>query len=173
MSFTPITGPRVRIRDFSEKDLIEFARYRALPEIARYQSWERYTLEDAERLYAAQRATPFGSEGSWHQVAIADKTSDALMGDCALHFRSDEELEIGFTLAPERQGQGLAREAVGLLLEHAFGAMHMRRVLAITDAENVSAQKLLEALDFHRETVRDVIFKGKAGKELDYVREAF
>src|ERR1700749_3180923 len=85
MQFSPISGPRIRIRDFSEKDLPEFARYRALPEVARYQSWEHYSLEDAQRLYAAQQATAFGSESSWHQLAIADQTSDALTGDCATH----------------------------------------------------------------------------------------
>ena len=159
----------MRLREFEERDLAEFARYRALPEVARYQSWDRYALEDAQRLYAAQQSVRFGTPGSWHQVAIADKASDALIGDCALHFLEDgQELEIGFTLAPERQGKGLAVEAVGLLLNHAFGAMGKRRVLAITDAENVSAQKLLEALGFRREAVRDVVFKGKAGKEFDF-----
>jgi RimJ/RimL family protein N-acetyltransferase len=160
----------VRLREFSERDLAEFARYRAHPEVARYQSWDAYTLEDARRLYAAQLATRFGTLGSWHQIAIADKGSDALMGDCALHFRSKGELEIGFTLAPDRQGQGLAREAVSVLLDHAFGAMHMRRVLAITDAENVSAHRLMLALGFRKEAERELMFKGNAGKEYDFVR---
>src|SRR5690348_17956625 len=111
-------GPRCRLRAFAERDLAEFARYRALPEVARYQSWEQYTLEDARRLYSKQQDATYGAAGSWHQVAIADRTSDALMGDCALHFLDDGQgLEIGFTLAPERQGHGLAREAVGLLLD--------------------------------------------------------
>ena len=169
-AFPKLEGNRVRLRDFAERDLAEFARYRALPEVARYQSWEHYTLEDAQRLYSAQLGTVFGAPGSWHQVAIADKASDALIGDCALHsFDDGQELEIGFTLAPERQGKGLAREAVKLLLDHAFGAMHMRRVSAITDAENLPAHKLLEAVGFHRGAVRDVLFKGKEGKEFDFV----
>lgn len=157
------------MRPFAERDLAEFARYRALPEVARYQSWEQYTLADAQRLYAAQADGVYGAPQSWHQVAIADKASDALMGDCALHFlESSDELEIGFTLAPEWQDRGLAREAVNLLLDHAFGAMRKRRVLAVTDAENVPAHKLLEASGFRREAARDVLFKGKEGKEFDF-----
>jgi len=151
---------------------VEFARYRALPEVARYQSWGRFTLEDAKRLYESQLAGTYGAIGSWHQVAIADTANDALLGDCALHFvESGDALEIGFTLAPERQGKGLAREAVSILLTHAFGAMHMRRVLAITDAENRPAQKLLAALGFRKLAVRGVQFKGKPGKEFDYVKD--
>ena len=167
--FPTLEGHRVRLREFAERDLPAFARYRALPEVARYQSWDQYTLEDARQLYAKQQSGAYGTPGSWHQVAIADKSSDALIGDCALQFLDDgAELEIGFTLAPENQARGLAREAVRLLLDHAFGAMHVRRVLAKTDAKNIPAQRLLEALGFRREAVRDVMFKGKAGKEFDY-----
>src|ERR1051325_2615053 len=139
----PIVGLRCRLREFREEDLREFARYRALPEVARYQSWEQYTLADAERLYADQLKTPFGQAGSWYQGGVAEKGRDALVGDCALHFLEDgQQMEIGFTLAPERQGRGLAREAVTLLLRHLFGTMQKHRVIAVTDAENVSARKL-------------------------------
>lgn len=165
--FPTLDGPRCRLRAFAERDLPEFARYRALPEVARYQSWDHYTLEDARRLHAAQLGTVFGAPGRWHQVAIADKASDALIGDCALHFlESDEELEIGFTLAPERQGKGLAREAVRLLLDH----MQRQRIVAVTDAENMAAQKLLLALGFRKVAEREVLFKGKEGREFDFAR---
>jgi RimJ/RimL family protein N-acetyltransferase len=151
----------VRLREFAERDLVEFAHYRAHPGVARYQSWDAYTLEDAKRLYAMQRDITFGTPGSWHQVAIADKGSDTLVGDCALHFYSEKELEIGFTLAPERQGKGLAREALGLLLGH----MPQPRVMAVIDTENLAAQKLLGALGFREEQKRAVVFKGKPGSE--------
>ncbi|HEY1772543.1 MAG TPA: GNAT family N-acetyltransferase [Gammaproteobacteria bacterium] len=164
--FSTIESKRVRLREFAERDLTEFARYRAHPDVARYQSWESFTLDDARRLYAKQQETVFGTMGSWHQIAIADKASDALMGDCALHFRSAEELEIGFTLAPEQQGKGLAREAVDLLLSQ----ITRPRVLAVADAENVAAHKLLLALGFRKHAERDVIFKDKPGKEFDFVR---
>lgn len=171
MNFAPISGPRVRIRDFSEKDLPEFARYRALPEVARYQSWERFDLDDARRLYAAQQTVTFGTLGSWHQVAVTDRRDDALLGDCALHFLEDgRQMEIGFTLAPQHQGKGLAREAVGLLVGHLFGPMQRHRVVAVTDAENLSAQKLLTALGFRKEAhyLKNIYFKGKWGDECLY-----
>jgi len=169
MNFTPISGVRCRIRDFSEKDLVEFARYRALPEVACYQSWEHYTLEDAKRLYAEQITIPFGTDGSWHQLAITDKRDGSLLGDCALHFLEDgRQVEIGFTLAPEQQRKGLAREAIGLLVGHLFGTMNKHRVIAVTDAENLAARKLLTALGFRQEAhyIQNVFFKGKWSSEL-------
>ncbi len=162
---------RCRLRDFEEQDLVTFARYRADPAIARYQSWSGYSLADAERLYARQQKTPFGEPGSWYQIAIADRESDALLGDCALHFLGADEVEIGFTLAPEQQGKGLAREAVRALLTHLFSKLGKRRVLAVTDAENKPAQELLLTLGFFEDESRrqQVTFKGKPGVEWRYV----
>ena len=159
---------RCRLRDFAERDLPAFVRYRATPEVAHFQSWSSYTLEDAQRLYAAQRVTPFGKAGSWYQVAIAGKDDDRLIGDCALHFLEDGwQVEIGFTLAPEYQGKGLAREAVTALLEYVFGKLGKHRVIAVTDAENHSAQKLLRGLGFRQEAHyrQNIFFKGKWGDE--------
>lgn len=162
---------RCRLRDFQQQDLVAFARYRADPEVARYQSWSDYSLDDAERLYDKQQKTPFGEPGTWYQIAIADKQSDALLGDCALYFLNEDEVEIGFTLAPEHQGRGLAREAVTSLLTYLFGKLGMWRVLAVTDAENKSAQELLLTLGFFEDESerRQVTFKGRPGEEWLYV----
>jgi len=166
--FVPLESSRVRLRPFAETDLPEFARYRALPGVARFQSWSSYSLADAEKLFAGMQRTPFGKPGSWHQIAIADKDTDTLLGDCALHFLEDEhQAEIGFTLAPEHQGRGLASAAVGLLLDYLFGSWHMHRVIAVTDAENLPAQALLTRLGFRQEAhfVQNIFFKGRWGDE--------
>ena len=169
-AFQTIEGPHCRLREFAERDLAEFARYRAIPEIARYQSWDAFTLEDARRLYTTQQQTRFGAPGSWYQVAIANKSSDGLIGDCGLHFLVDaDSLEIGFSLSPDWQGIGIARESVSLLLDRAFGEMNKKQVVAVTDAENHPAQQLLLAVGFHKQGERDVVFKGKPGKEYDFV----
>lgn len=167
--------PRCRLRDLAEGDLPAFARYRANPAVARFQSWSAYSLVDAKRLYAAQRAMPFGTPGTWHQIAIASRADDALLGDCALHFLEDRrQVEIGFTLAPEFQGKGLGREAVTVLLEYIFGTLGKERVIAVTDAENHAARNLLMALGFREDAAQrhKVIFKGKPGEECLYLLPA-
>lgn len=155
---------RCRLRFFSEKDLMAFAQYRAAPSVARFQSWSSYSLDDAKKLFATLNTTDFGETGSWFQIAIADKQDDRLLGDCALHFLADDQqVEIGFTLAPEHQGKGLAKEAVAMLLDYVFMEMAKHRVIAITDAENHRAKKLLLALGFRQEAhyKKNVFFKGK------------
>ena len=169
--FGPLVGKRCRLRDFTHRDLAEFARYRALPEVARFQSWTDYTLADAQKLFVTQAGTRFGRDGTWYQVAIAGNRDGELMGDCALHFLEDgRQLEIGFTVAPEHQRRGIAKEALTLLLDHAFGTMKKHRVIALTDAENHSARRLLTSLGFRQEAhyKQNVFFKGKWGDECLY-----
>ena len=163
-----LLSQRCRLRNFSERDLPIFTRYRAEPAVARFQSWASYSLSDAQQLYKGLAKTAFGAPGTWFQIAIADKQDDALLGDCALHFLDDErQVEIGFTLAPVHQGKGLAKEAVSRLLDYVFTEMGKHRVIAITDAENRAAMKLLASLGFRQEAhfLKNVFFKGKWSDE--------
>jgi len=62
--------------------------------------------------------------------------------------------EIGFGITEvSARKQGLAQEAVGLLVAYLFGGYAAERISAVTDAENRPAQRLLEALGFRREGV--------------------
>lgn len=48
-----------------------------------------------------------------------------------LHSRREARtVEIGFTIVPEHQGRGYAREAVSLLLRYLFGQLAKHRVTA-------------------------------------------
>jgi len=62
--------------------------------------------------------------------------------------------EIGFGITEvSARKQGLAQEAVGLLVAYLFAGYAAERISAVTDAENRPAQGLLEALGFRREGV--------------------
>ena len=62
------------------------------------------------------------------------------------------EIGCGITEVSARR-QGLAKEAVGLLVGYLFAGYTSERISAVTDAENGPAQRLLEALGFRREGV--------------------
>ncbi len=163
----PITTPRCLLRGFHERDLQAFAAYRADPEVARYQSWSSYSMDDARAFYEAQSHTELGVLGTWYQVAIAELGSDALLGDCALHFLDEHQVELGFTLAPASQGKGIMREAAAALVAGVFERLGKHRILAVTDARNDAAAKLLAGLGFRREAHfrKNVLFKGEWGDE--------
>ena len=166
--FEPLTAARCRLRAFRESDLTAFAKYRSNPEVARYQSWNvPYTHDQALSLYRAINVAPFGTEDSWYQIALAVLTTDVLLGDLAVHFIDSHQIEIGFTIAPEFQKKGYAKEAVSALLDQLFGESGIHRVIATVDARNSLAAELLKALGFRKEAHyrKNVFFKGEWGDE--------
>ena len=54
-----LLSPRLRLRRLRQGDAAAVCAYRALPEVARFQSWESYALADAAELIAASRGLGF------------------------------------------------------------------------------------------------------------------
>jgi RimJ/RimL family protein N-acetyltransferase len=165
----PLATARLRLRPFQESDIAAFTAYRADAAVARYQSWEDFSLEDGRRFWQSQRGRVFGVPGTWFQVAIAELETDALLGDLALHFLEDpRQVELGFTLAAAQQGRGIAREAVTRMLDWLLAKGEVHRVHAVTDALNEPAHRLLRGLGFRQEAhhIENTFFKGAWGDEL-------
>jgi RimJ/RimL family protein N-acetyltransferase len=168
-----LQSERLLLRPFQDADIAPFAAYRSDPEIARYQSWEPpVTLEQAARFVNEMKHARPGVQGEWYQWAVERKAAAGLIGDCAFQIlpHDPRQAEIGFSFARAHQGQGFAAEAVSRLLDYLFDDLALHRVIAITDAENVAAARLLERLGLRREgmLVENVWFKGAWGSELLY-----
>ncbi len=144
---------RLLLRRLQRADAQALCAYRSLPEVARYQSWETFGPDDAARLLDDQQDRDIGIPGTWLQVAIVEAGTGQLIGDCGLHCLYDEprQFEIGVTLAPSRQGQGYATEALECLLHYLFTVLSARRIFATTDALNGPAAALFRRLGFRQE----------------------
>lgn len=163
---------RLNLRRLRPEDAPAIVRYRSLPEVARFQSWESFGPDDAARLIASQLGVTPNTPGTWIQLAIVVPESGAIIGDCGIHFRRDEPLqvELGITLAPSHQGRGLATEALDRVLEYGFDVLGKHRASAITDADNHAAASLFRRLGFRQEAhfVEHVWFKGSWGSEYQF-----
>jgi RimJ/RimL family protein N-acetyltransferase len=164
---------RLRLRSFQRNDVPAFVAYRSDPEVARYQGWDApFPLEKAVQFVDEMiRAEP-GTPGQWYQIAIEEKASGEMVGDCVFHLFEEEpqQAKIGFTLARAYQGQGYATEAVYCLLDYLFGTLNLHRVTAICDVENTASAKVLERVGMRREAhfIENIWFKGKWGSEYNY-----
>ncbi|WP_025682155.1 GNAT family N-acetyltransferase [Paenibacillus maysiensis] len=163
---------RLVIRQFGIHDVQPFYQYRSNPEASRFQSWENYTLEDAEAFVSKQMATSPNQPGTWFQYAIALGTSDRLIGDCAIHTIGAEPriVELGFTLAPEYQGKGYMHEALCALLDYVFGSLNKHKMIAFTDVRNTKSIQLLERLGMRLEghLLENYMIKGHWVDEYQY-----
>jgi RimJ/RimL family protein N-acetyltransferase len=145
----PLLAQRLTIQPLTEKDLLDFVSYRQDPDIARYQSWDtNYSKEQAMALIESQTVVLIPAKGNWLQLAVHDSESKELLGDLALHSLSDDEFEIGFTIAKKHQGKGFAKEAVTTLIDHLFQEIGAIRVIANTDSRNTPSISVLKALGF-------------------------
>jgi RimJ/RimL family protein N-acetyltransferase len=174
-SFERLATARLTIRRFGPADAQPFAAYRSDPEVARYQAWESpYLVHEAEKFISASAGLVPGKPGTWFQFAVALTTSGTLIGDVALRTRRGDprQAELGFTFAATHQRQGYATEAVAAVVEYAFARLAMHRLLSMTDARNLPAQRLLERLAFRREGElrENTWFKGAWATEILYAK---
>lgn len=164
---------RLFLRPLREADLVDFARIRSNPEVARYQSWYApYSLEQAHQLLDAMPETLAGHAGEWLSLGIERKVQPGIIGEFAIHLLSEDERQamFGFTIDAALQRQGYASEALRGVLDYLFGELNLHRVSAICDVENLASKSLLEKIGFRREAeyIENVWFKGAWGSEYLY-----
>ena len=171
-SFSTLETERLILRRFSDDDLAPFLAYLNDPLVARYQTWESYTEVQARDVIEKQKTLEPGLPGKWFTFAMELKETKKLVGHIALNVKEQDQqqAEIGFTLAREYHGKGLAREAAESVLAYTFEVLGLHRVVAIADCENESSVKLLDRLGLRREGhfIQNVWFKGKWGDEYLY-----
>jgi [ribosomal protein S5]-alanine N-acetyltransferase len=110
--------------------------------------WSRPPLESIEetRAYLSRDGGP-----EWRWWMITRTGEDRAIGwVSAGEKRQGGVSEIGYILAREAQGQGIAREAVSAVIDRLF-AEGQRRVFADTDPDNLASNALLARLGFRRE----------------------
>jgi RimJ/RimL family protein N-acetyltransferase len=158
----PRSTERVTLRRLCRDDLSEFQAYRLDPVVGQYQGWSPMSDAHALSFLDEMNVAPALAPGEWFQLGIADRQSGILIGDIGVRISADgREAEIGFTLGRRHQGQGLAREAVGEVVALIFEVTEVRRVVAITDARNDAARKLLSSLRMAHVGRQEAIFRGE------------
>ncbi|NID15474.1 GNAT family N-acetyltransferase [Luteibacter yeojuensis] len=153
LDFTAIATPRLRLDRLAADDAPVLYAYRGDDAVARFQGWKPGELAEVEAFIAKQSGQAFAAPDSWFQLAIRERASGELVGDLGIHFpaRHVDAIEFGVTLMPARQGRGYAREALGAVLDLAFGAWGYRRAVGSVDPRNVASMALLRSLGFRQE----------------------
>ncbi len=154
---------RLVLRILELKDKEVFLAYRGNPAVVQFQTWDPPSLQEVERFIQQNLAVIPNTPNTWLQLGIT-LHNDQLIGDIGLHFLEDgAQMEIGYTLAPEHQGQGYAFEAVKAILGYLFGQLEKHRITASVDPENVRSRRLLEKLGFRQEGffIQSILIRGE------------
>ena len=104
------------------------------------------TVEEAstyikERAFAAYEKNGFGP------FAVELKTDGRIIGIVSLLDRDElDDVDVGFAFLPDSWRQGFASEATSAVMEFAFTDFGLRRIIAITQEDNIASIKTLEKM---------------------------
>jgi ribosomal-protein-alanine N-acetyltransferase len=92
--------------------------------------------------------------------AITLNGTDKLIGTiCLFNFSEDHsKAEIGYELLPDFQGKGIMQEAISKVIHFGFQHVRLNSIEAYTHSENKSSTRLLEKLNFKRDSAADENF---------------
>jgi RimJ/RimL family protein N-acetyltransferase len=157
----------VALRPWCREDAPVKASWGRDPAIVRWTELPANTTEEAVLKWATQ-AEKARQAGRAVALAIIDATAGTVLGSCDIRRPDPEDAalgEVGFLLAEEARGHGVATRAVGLLVDWGFRELGMARVQGLVHPDNPRSARVLERLEFRREGLLRNYRDGKAGRE--------
>lgn len=93
---------------------------------------------------------------------VVHQSSGALVGNAVIRhadYQPDREIEIGYLVAKEFWGQGLATELVARVCDYVFQVLAVPAIFAFTDEGNVASNRVLGKNGFQL-VGRELIYEG-------------
>lgn len=143
--------PRLRLRVWQPRHLAPFAALNADPLVMRYfpATQTEAQTRDSVALWSAQFA-----EQGWSNWAVERRDSGEFIGFIGLTvprrtLPCSPCVEVGWRLARQHWGQGLATEGARAALAVAFGALGLAQVVSYTALVNRPSRAVMERLGMH------------------------
>ena len=142
----PLLGDRVLLRPFESADASAALEVYGDELVMRYVGeGGAVAAEETSRMVEGYRRHQ--DEHGFAFWALVDRSTGELIGDAGLE-ATDHGIELGYTVARRRWGQGLATEAARLCVRAAFGPLGLPRLVALVDVDNPASARVLEKLGF-------------------------
>ena len=132
------------------------------PRIARWLSPTCTPPDRAEVPPVLERFAGHRREHGFGFWLLRDPGSRAMVGWGGLNRTSatgEPEVEVGWAIVPERQGEGLASELAVAAVAFAFEGLGLPSVISFTVPENVASRRVMEKTGFTYE--RDFVHVGR------------
>ncbi|MGD8597579.1 MAG: GNAT family N-acetyltransferase [Anaerolineae bacterium] len=146
MTIPTIQTSRLTLRPFAAADAVPLHRILAQEGVLRYfPTPGPPALDRVERLIDRQlRHWAEHGHGWW---AVESRASGQLIGWNGLQYLPDtDEVEIGYLLAKDQWGQGLAVEGGRVGLRYGFDTLGLERIIAVVHIENSASMRVAEKL---------------------------
>ena len=143
----PASTDRLLIRPFRPSDVEAAWAIYEDPEVTRFLSWERPSLEEYRDLFLARMeawaAYPAG-QGVW---AMLERETGRMAGMLMLKpLDEGPEVEVGYHLAHWAWGRGYATEGARAALRHGFTDGGLERIVAVVHPDNAASLRVIDRL---------------------------
>lgn len=147
---------RCIVRETTVKDVDSFYKIYSEPSVSRYME-PLYEDPNEERAYAQDYIDQVYSYYEFGIWTVTDKVSGEVIGRAGICYREGySDPELGFVIASERQGNGLATEVCKAILDYAQTEFGFEKVIAFVMNDNLSSVRVCEKLGMHALEQREV-----------------
>jgi len=151
----PHPTPRLLLRPMTDDDLEDLAALLGDPVVMAHYPRPRTRAEAQAWIDWTRACYHQHGFGLW---VLVERSTGEFIGDCGLTVQrldGGDELEVGYHIRADRQGEGFATEAVCAVRDFAREVLHASRVVAIISPGNQASRRVAEkmGLSFEKATV--------------------
>ncbi|WP_243694887.1 GNAT family N-acetyltransferase [Labedella populi] len=153
----PLRTPRLLLREHRMTDLDDLALFHGDERTVRYLPWPVRSRDDTRTALLKkleQHCAP--AEGDWLVLAIEEIATGQVIGEVDLKRGADGQADLGYVVRRDREGLGLASEAVRELLRLATEDLGVTTIDAHIVPGNRASERFAERLGFVRHPEGDV-----------------
>jgi RimJ/RimL family protein N-acetyltransferase len=138
--------PRLLFRRFTADDLHALAAIRSDADVMKHISSRRPESIEEVKVVLNEVLAHWAQHG-FGRWALIDKFTSTLAGWCGLaYLENTDEVEIGYGLAKNYWGKGLASEAARAAMKYGFEQVQLAHIVAVAWPENAASLRVLEKL---------------------------
>lgn len=159
-NFPTITTKTLLLRQFSDSDLLNVFKGLSDPRVTKYYGVHFHSIEETMEQMKWFRDLRKNNTGIWW--AICSHDGRVFYGAIGLNSLSmiQKKAEIGFWLLYKYWGNGVMKLAIPIICEYAFSQLHLQKIEAFVENENINCKNLLKNLGFALDgTLRDCEIK--------------
>ncbi len=144
-----LESERLYLRSLELTDAKRMSEYRNKPEVAQYQSWQHYTIQEAyRRIQHCLTIHSWNIPRSDYHLAIILKDKNIMIGDIFVEVVNVKTFVMGYTLDSLYWFKGYATEIISTFLEYMKNTYGFKKVVCYVYSDNIRSKKLLKKLCF-------------------------
>lgn len=170
--FRELETKRVLLTKISEEHLEDLYSYASDPEVTRHVAWKTHESIAESREFIRQSRKRY-AEGNHLDWALVHKESGRMFGSIGLQLGEpfDSAAELGYVLARDFWGQGLATEVASEVARFGFEELELLEIHAYVFMGNDASVRVLEKLGMsYEDTELYTRMQGKEAQEAAHYR---